>query len=176
MIVKGRSTNFKKYLSSTPVLTKPKTGERLYLYLAAIPAAISSVFLREEGRQIPKFQNEQLLGEYIDFLDEERERAQLRTAAYQQRLVFTTPESKKEHLQLVTPSSVRSKQLERILGNWEGPYRIRRIVASGSYKLESLGGHPLPRVWNSDKNTQKPVASAIGAPSPVGIGECKEGG
>lgn len=153
MIVKGRWTNWKKYLSSTPVLTKPKTGERLYLYLAAIPAAISSVFLREEGGQIPKFQNEQLLGEYLDFLDEERERAQLRTAAYQQRLVFTTPESKKEHLQLVTPSSVRSKQLERILGNWEqtGKVLTARIVASGSYKLESLGGHPLPRVWNSDK-------------------------
>jgi hypothetical protein len=51
------------------------------LYLAAIPAAISSVFVREEGGQIPKFQNEQLLREYLDFLDEERARAQLRTAA-----------------------------------------------------------------------------------------------
>ena len=163
MIAKGRWTNFKKYLSSTPVLTKPKTGERLYLYLAAIPAAISSVFLREEGGQIPKFQNEQLLGEYLDFLDEERERAQLRTAAYQQRLVFTTPESKKEHLQLVTPSSVRSKQLERSLGNWEGPYR--KDSSFGFIQAWIAWGPPSPKSLELGQNLRKYYQWAYAASS-----------
>ncbi|CAH9086678.1 unnamed protein product [Cuscuta epithymum] len=38
----------KKYLSSPPVLSKPKVGETLYLYLGVSPSAISSVLIREE--------------------------------------------------------------------------------------------------------------------------------
>ncbi|CAH9109579.1 unnamed protein product [Cuscuta europaea] len=38
----------KRYLSSPPVLSKPKVGETLYLYLGVSPTAISSVLIREE--------------------------------------------------------------------------------------------------------------------------------
>ncbi|KAL0282996.1 UNVERIFIED_CONTAM: hypothetical protein Sradi_7243700 [Sesamum radiatum] len=87
---------------------------------------ISSVFLREEGGQIPKFQNEQLLGEYLDFLDEERERAQLRTAAYQQRLVLQL--RIKERTSAIGDPVLRKveatgKDPGKLGANWEGPYR-----------------------------------------------------
>lgn len=39
----------KQYLSSPPLLSKPKEGEVLYLYLAASQYAVSSVLIREEG-------------------------------------------------------------------------------------------------------------------------------
>ncbi|KAL0297889.1 UNVERIFIED_CONTAM: hypothetical protein Sangu_3173100 [Sesamum angustifolium] len=130
-------------------LFKTLRRERLYLYLAAIPAAISSVFLREEGGQIPKFQNEQLLGEYLDFLDEERERAQLRTA-YQQRLVFTTPRRTSAIGDPVLRKvEATGRDPGKLGANWEGPYR--KDSSFGSYKLESLGATLSPRVWNSDK-------------------------
>ncbi|GKV00924.1 hypothetical protein SLEP1_g13532 [Rubroshorea leprosula] len=41
----------KSYLSSPPLLTKAKDGEILYLYLGISDEAISSVLIREEGKQ-----------------------------------------------------------------------------------------------------------------------------
>ncbi|KAL0338054.1 UNVERIFIED_CONTAM: hypothetical protein Scaly_2080500 [Sesamum calycinum] len=38
----------KKYLVSPPLLTKPETGETLYLYLAVSENAVSSVLVRQE--------------------------------------------------------------------------------------------------------------------------------
>ncbi|KAL0368064.1 UNVERIFIED_CONTAM: Transposon Ty3-G Gag-Pol polyprotein [Sesamum calycinum] len=41
----------KKYLVSPPLLTKPETGETLYLYLAVSENAVSSVLVRQENRE-----------------------------------------------------------------------------------------------------------------------------
>ena len=44
--------DLKRYLSSPPLLAKPKEGEALYLYLAASPEAVSSVLVQEDsGKQ-----------------------------------------------------------------------------------------------------------------------------
>ncbi|XP_024004820.1 uncharacterized protein LOC112081977 [Eutrema salsugineum] len=46
----------KKYLSTPPVLSKPETGETLYLYIAISEFAVSSVLVREDrGEQKPIF-------------------------------------------------------------------------------------------------------------------------
>ncbi|GLU23922.1 hypothetical protein SLE2022_398960 [Rubroshorea leprosula] len=41
----------KSYLSSSPLLTKANDGEILYLYLGISDEAISSVLVRQEGKQ-----------------------------------------------------------------------------------------------------------------------------
>ncbi|KAL0309395.1 UNVERIFIED_CONTAM: Gag-Pol polyprotein [Sesamum radiatum] len=41
----------KKYLVSPPLLTKPETGETLYLYLAVSENVVSSVLVRQENRE-----------------------------------------------------------------------------------------------------------------------------
>lgn len=41
----------KKHLSQPPILSKPKAGESLILYLATTEHAISSVLVREDGRR-----------------------------------------------------------------------------------------------------------------------------
>ncbi|KAL0454973.1 UNVERIFIED_CONTAM: Transposon Tf2-12 polyprotein [Sesamum latifolium] len=41
----------KRYLVSPPLLTKPKTGETLYLYLAVLECVISSVLVLQENRE-----------------------------------------------------------------------------------------------------------------------------
>ena len=33
---------------------------------------------------------------------------------------------------------------------WEGPYKVTRIVRSGVYELEDLGGKPLSHPWNAE--------------------------
>ncbi|KAK3034435.1 hypothetical protein RJ639_034672 [Escallonia herrerae] len=47
---------FKRYLSSPPLLTKPVTGEDLFLYLSISEVAVSTVLIREEeGKQRPVY-------------------------------------------------------------------------------------------------------------------------
>ena len=41
----------KKHMSTPPILSQPEAGESLILYIATIEHAISSVLVREEGRQ-----------------------------------------------------------------------------------------------------------------------------
>ena len=41
----------KKHMATPPILSKPEAGESLIMYLATTEHAISSVLVREEGRQ-----------------------------------------------------------------------------------------------------------------------------
>lgn len=47
---------------------------------------------------------------------------------------------------------VARKPLEtgKFTNNWEGPYVVSTIVQSGTYKLQTLEGDDVPRVWNFD--------------------------
>ena len=42
--------DLKAYLSSTPLLSPSKPSEELYIYLVVSPYAVSSAFIREEGK------------------------------------------------------------------------------------------------------------------------------
>ena len=48
--------DLKRYLTSPPLLSKPKDGEQLYIYLAVSKGAVSIVLIREEeGKQFPVY-------------------------------------------------------------------------------------------------------------------------
>lgn len=32
--------------------------------------------------------------------------------------------------------------------NWEGPYRIVKVIGQGAYSLEDVEGRPIPRAWS----------------------------
>jgi len=32
--------------------------------------------------------------------------------------------------------------------NWEGPYRVTRVIPGGAYVLSTLDGRRLPNTWN----------------------------
>jgi len=42
--------DLKAYLTSTPLLSLSKPGEKLYLYLVTSPYAVSSPLIKEEGK------------------------------------------------------------------------------------------------------------------------------
>ncbi|XP_070008779.1 uncharacterized protein [Nicotiana sylvestris] len=54
--------NLKTYLSNSPLLAKPKAGEKLLLYLAVSEVAVSAVLVREEQSRLAKWEIE--LSEY----------------------------------------------------------------------------------------------------------------
>ena len=51
----------KKYLSTAPILSAPNEEEDLFLYLVVSDVAVSSVLVREGGRQKPVFYMSKML-------------------------------------------------------------------------------------------------------------------
>ena len=37
----------------------------------------------------------------------------------------------------------------KLAPKWMGPYRVKEVVGLGEYKLETLDGKKIPRIWNA---------------------------
>ncbi|KAK3032340.1 hypothetical protein RJ639_035391 [Escallonia herrerae] len=42
----------------------------------------------------------------------------------------------------------------KLLPNWEGPYKISKVLRPGAYSHETLSGEAIPRTWNADNLRQ----------------------
>ncbi|XP_057720739.1 uncharacterized protein LOC130935159 [Arachis stenosperma] len=92
-----------------------------------------------------------------DLIDEAREMAHLTETALKQRMAlrYNTKVLKREFepndlvlrrndIGLPTPGE------GKLAANWEGPYRVKRVMGKGAFKLEKLDGKEVPRTWNAD--------------------------
>nr|XP_025622853.1 uncharacterized protein LOC112715283 [Arachis hypogaea] len=92
-----------------------------------------------------------------DLIDEAREMAHLTETALKQRMAlrYNTKVLKREFelndlvlrrndIGLPTPG------VGKLAANWEGPYRIKKVMGKGAFKLERLNGKEVPRTWNAD--------------------------
>ena len=96
--------------------------------------------------------NQQLLLETLDTVEEQREKSQLRVAAYQQNIAKYFNSRVRERKFMVGDLVLRRVFLNThdltagVLGpNWEGPYQIEEVVDPGTYKLARLNGELIPR-------------------------------
>ncbi|KAK3009335.1 hypothetical protein RJ639_014476 [Escallonia herrerae] len=100
--------------------------------------------------------NDEALRCNLDLLDEQRDQAQLRLAAYQRRvaryhdrrirpLAFRIGDLVLCRVEASTPRDAIGK----LSPNWEGPYRVTKYGGPGSYHLEHLDGKSIPRTWNA---------------------------
>ncbi|XP_015947400.1 uncharacterized protein LOC107472389 [Arachis duranensis] len=99
------------------------------------------------------------VGEAIekDLIDETREMAHLTETALKQRMAlrYNTKVIKRElePNDLVLRRNDIGLQTPRegnLAANWEGPYRIKKVMGKGAFKLERLDGKEVPRTWNAD--------------------------
>ncbi|XP_057723565.1 uncharacterized protein LOC130939480 [Arachis stenosperma] len=92
-----------------------------------------------------------------DLIDEAREMAHLTETALKQRMAlrYNTKVLKREF----EPNDLVLKRNDigpptpgegKLAANWEGPYRIRKVMGKGAFKLERLDGKEVPRTWNAD--------------------------
>ncbi|XP_010271742.1 PREDICTED: uncharacterized protein K02A2.6-like [Nelumbo nucifera] len=138
--------------------TTPRTATRetpfklTYGSEAMIPVEISSPTLRTE--LFDKEQNDEDLRAELDLVEEARDRAYVKMVAQQQKMTRHY-DSKVRRRKLKTFDFVLRKIIVPTTGegnfrpNWEGLYRVTRVLGPGTYRLEDLEGRQILMSWNS---------------------------
>ncbi|GAV62595.1 hypothetical protein CFOL_v3_06118, partial [Cephalotus follicularis] len=99
--------------------------------------------------------NEEGLRSLLDLVEELRDKAVIGVAAYQQRVSCyynkrVSPRPLRQgdlvlrNSAVADPTGTRGK----LAPAWEGPYKIKRVLRPGTFKLETLEGREIARVWN----------------------------
>jgi len=88
----------------------------------------------------------------LDMLEEVREDATLRNAAYEQRITRfynkrMKPSNFKEGYYVLKKVLQKNNKLE---ANWHGPYRISAVIRSGTYRTETLEGEEFKNPWHAE--------------------------
>ncbi|KAK2999843.1 hypothetical protein RJ639_023861 [Escallonia herrerae] len=100
--------------------------------------------------------NEEALRANLDLLDEQREQAAMRLAAYQHRVSKFYDQRVRPRifrvgdlvLRRITASAPRDA-IGKLAPNWEGPYKVVKLGGPGAYHLETMDGKEIPRTWNA---------------------------
>ena len=102
-------------------------------------------------------ENQSQLEESLDLIEERRDEAQLKNAAYQQRATQYSNRKVRDRKFGLGDLVLRRVFLATrdpstgVLGpNWEGPYQIESIIWPGAYKLARLNRELVPRDWNGE--------------------------
>ncbi|GAV89245.1 hypothetical protein CFOL_v3_32663, partial [Cephalotus follicularis] len=101
--------------------------------------------------------NEEGLRALLDLVEELRDKAVIKVAAYQQRVnryynKRVNPRPIKEgdlvlkNAAITDPTGTRGK----LVPNWEGPYELKKVFRQGTFKFETMGGRETPRAGNSE--------------------------
>ena len=100
-----------------------------------------------------ELEQEQLRQDDAMLLEEDRLRAAVRAARYQQALCRY--HSRKVHARsleegdLVLRRVQSAKRSNKLTPKWEGPYRVVRVTRPGSVRLETKDGTPVQNSWNT---------------------------
>ena len=133
--------------------TRTSTGETPFSLAfgvdALVPVEIQVPLYRIE--QYDPASNQEDLRLHLDLLEERRNTSQVRVAAYQQRIArYRNAKVRPRSFQLGDlvlrqKLGVPARSLDP---NWEGPYRVIKIVRPGTYYLEDMQGKPVRRPWH----------------------------
>ncbi|XP_022156049.1 uncharacterized protein LOC111023017 [Momordica charantia] len=117
---------------------------------AIIPVEIGMPTLRVENFDGQTNSEAFLLN--LDLLEEKRSYSQLKLAEYQNRMAryYNT----RERVRTFKPGDLNLKKVmqhvEALEPNWEGPYRVLKVVRPRAYLLSDLNGRQLPHPWNAE--------------------------
>ncbi|GAV74523.1 hypothetical protein CFOL_v3_18003, partial [Cephalotus follicularis] len=122
-----------------------------------------AMILVEIGVQSPRVvhfseeNNEEGLRTLLDLVEELRDKSAIKVTAYQQRVgryynKRVNPRPLREGDLVLRNSAIADLKGTRgkLAPNWEGPYKVKRVLRSRTFKLETLGGRETPRAWNDE--------------------------
>ncbi|XP_015970880.1 uncharacterized protein LOC107494337 [Arachis duranensis] len=91
----------------------------------------------------------------LDMAEEDREIAAIRQRAQKQlkerkhnKRVVPRTFSEGDLVLRRTEEARRPHSHGKLAANWEGPFRVSKVVGMGAYQLQTLQGNPIPRNWN----------------------------
>lgn len=145
----------------TPMVTEQTTTKEtpfalVYGRVAVIPAEIGVPFDWVTYHLVEDAQESKL--EALDNLEEKRESATIKQAAYNQ--IVAKYHNAKIKPRGLKPSdlvlrTVENDEVNQAYGklnpNWEGPYRVTETLQGNAYMLETIEGKALPNAWNMAK-------------------------
>ncbi|XP_072076442.1 uncharacterized protein [Arachis hypogaea] len=137
--------------NTTPQTSTKETPFRLvYGSEAMIPLEIS----QNSIRTCINNQDEARRSE-LDIIEEIRDIAALKQRAAQQAIARQYNKSVRSRSFVKGDLVLRKTETARkppthgkLVANWDGPYRISKVLGQGAYKLESLDGKLMPNTWN----------------------------
>ena len=101
-------------------------------------------------------QNPEALCQELDTIDEKRDAARLRMAAYQQRISRAYNKNIRTRRFKVGDWVLRKAFQNttnpvdgKLAPKWEGPYEVESEAGKGAYRLKNMEGDMLPRSWNA---------------------------
>ncbi|KAK3040938.1 hypothetical protein RJ639_028812 [Escallonia herrerae] len=132
------------------------TGEKPFLLCfgteALLPVEVGLPTVRV--LQFSEAENEENLRENLDLLDDALAQALDRMISTKQRVVrmriFRVGDLVLRKLEVSDPKAAVGK----LSPNWEGPYKISKVLRPGAYSLETLSREAIPRTWNADNLRQ----------------------
>ncbi|KAM6543039.1 hypothetical protein CsatB_007486 [Cannabis sativa] len=142
--------------NTTPRSTTGETPFSLsYGCKAMVPVEIGAGSLRRDVFNISQNKEKQSL--YLDLLEEKRDQACLKNAAYQ-RQTARYFNSKIKVKVLRTGDLVLRRVMSNTMNpahgvfgdNWEGPYLIAKKIGDATYRLAELDGTAIPWAWNGE--------------------------
>ncbi|RDX94533.1 pol, partial [Mucuna pruriens] len=92
--------------------------------------------------------NEGELRANLDMVQEVREAAHIREFAIKARVAKLVISCNFKPQDLVLRRIVHKAESNKITPKWEGPFRVKKEVGWGAYKLDTLKGKEIPRTWN----------------------------
>ncbi|RDX70210.1 Retrovirus-related Pol polyprotein from transposon 17.6, partial [Mucuna pruriens] len=118
--------------------------------------AVIPVEVGEPSTRVELFEpeaNENELRANLDLVQEIREAAHIREFAIKARVarLYNRRVIPREFgpQDLVLRKIVHKADSNKLTPEWEGPFRIKRKLGNGAYKLETLKGKEIPRTWNA---------------------------
>ena len=100
-------------------------------------------------------QNKVRIAKQLDLIEERRDQALIKLAAYQQQLARSYQKKVWERVFKVGDLVLRKVFLNtkdpnhgKLWPTWEGPYKVNSAGKTGAYHLETLEGKALKRPWN----------------------------
>lgn len=120
---------------------------------AVLPVEISINSLRVKHFD-PKA-SEEGLRLNCDLLEKLLDSTKFKVAKYQEKVVkyynskVKTREFTLNDLVLRDSAASMPPRLSKLSPPWEGPYKITKVVKSGTYLLAYLDGSPVPNAWNA---------------------------
>ena len=100
--------------------------------------------------------NRKLLNHNLDAIDELRDKAHLRTALYQQNVAQHYNKNIKVRTFKIGDwvlrhvfQNTKEARTGKLGPNWEGPYKITKVIGQGAYKLQAQDGRDIHNSWNA---------------------------